>query len=175
MAATAAADRSVTVEQDPETGEATVTVADGTAVENATVAVRSDATYAGNGTCDADESGAESDEEERDSGDIDGSETEDDKEERDDGGATSSGCSGGAPGNAGNVPGRSYRRVGRSGVRVTRSRTRSPTRLVFGVSPESFTGDTRPGCDPLRVDVEPAARSRGACRDQRGVSAVSAG
>ena len=58
MAATAVTDRSIVVEQEPETGEAIVTVADdGTAVENATVTVSSDAAYAGNGTYDTDENG----------------------------------------------------------------------------------------------------------------------
>jgi hypothetical protein len=59
MAATAAADLSVGVEQDPDTGEATVTVADNeTAVENATVTVTSESGYAGNGTYETDANGS---------------------------------------------------------------------------------------------------------------------
>lgn len=59
MAATAAADLSVGVEQGPDTGEATVTVADNeTAVENATVTVTSESGYAGNGTYETDANGS---------------------------------------------------------------------------------------------------------------------
>ena len=59
MAATAAADLSVGVEQDPDTGEAIVTVADNeTAVENATVTATSETEYAGNGTYETDANGS---------------------------------------------------------------------------------------------------------------------
>ena len=58
MAASAATDRSVDVEQNPDTGEAVVTVtANGTVVENETVTVSSESAYAGTGTYDTDENG----------------------------------------------------------------------------------------------------------------------
>ncbi|MBB6646318.1 hypothetical protein H5V44_08445 [Halobellus sp. MBLA0160] len=58
MAATAATDLAVDVEQDPDTGEAVVTVVDnGTAVENATVTVASASNYTGNGTYGTDANG----------------------------------------------------------------------------------------------------------------------
>jgi hypothetical protein len=58
MAASAATDRSVDVEQNPDTGEGVVTVTtNGTAVENETVTVSSEAAYAGTGAYDTDENG----------------------------------------------------------------------------------------------------------------------
>jgi hypothetical protein len=58
VAATAATDRTIDVEQDPDTGEAVVAVADNeTAVENASVTVTAASDYAGNGTYETDANG----------------------------------------------------------------------------------------------------------------------
>ena len=58
MAASAATDPAIDVEQDPDTGDAVVTVTDnGTVVENVTVTVSSESAYEGTGTYDTDENG----------------------------------------------------------------------------------------------------------------------
>ena len=58
MAASAATDPAVSVEQDPDTGDAVVTATDnGTTAENVTATVSSESAYEGTGTYDTDENG----------------------------------------------------------------------------------------------------------------------
>ena len=58
MAASAATDPAVDVEQDPDTGDAVVTATDnGTTAENVTATVSSESAYEGTGTYDTDENG----------------------------------------------------------------------------------------------------------------------